>query len=436
MSMEWLLYLPAYIKVGGSFLGILLLNYFGLPLGLAILLFSVLLPLWAGTGMDGLYYQITSFTQPQNYILPVIILLLLFFTESLSKTGRMERTIRALKEWLKSKHLILAGLPALVGLLPMPAGALFSAPFVASVDEKEELELSHKVAINYWFRHIWEYWWPLYPGVILAMQYSRLPVIAFFLIQIPFTFAAVLGGYIFILRKVKGKDDQDLGYGRIDTGEVLSAMGPIGLLVIISLVGSAVLPLLGIEGTLANLIAMLIGLIIALGSIFSGHAEAFRPSLRMLTRLDTWLMIALVVGIQTFSAALLCPLDAAGATLITGMRDELIRTGIPLITVIMLIPFISGMVTGVAFGFVGASFPIVFALVGPEPTAALSAATTAFAYSFGYMGMMLSPMHACFVVTAEYFCTTVFGAYRYIIGPVIIILLTSIALSGIYYITF
>jgi hypothetical protein len=434
--MEWLLYLPAYIKVGGSFLGILLLNYFGLPLGLAILLFSVLLPLWAGTGMDGLYYQITSFTQPQNYILPVIILLLLFFTESLSKTGRMERTIRALKEWLKSKHLILAGLPALVGLLPMPAGALFSAPFVASVDEKEELELSHKVAINYWFRHIWEYWWPLYPGVILAMQYSRLPVIAFFLIQIPFTFAAVLGGYIFILRKVKGKDDQDLGYGRIDTGEVLSAMGPIGLLVIISLVGSAVLPLLGIEGTLANLIAMLIGLIIALGSIFSGHAEAFRPSLRMLTRLDTWLMIALVVGIQTFSAALLCPLDAAGATLITGMRDEFIRTGIPLITVIMLIPFISGMVTGVAFGFVGASFPIVFALVGPEPTAALSAATTAFAYSFGYMGMMLSPMHACFVVTAEYFCTTVFGAYRYIIGPVIIILLTSIALSGIYYITF
>jgi hypothetical protein len=41
----------------------------------------------------------------------------------------MERTIGALKEWLKSKRIIMAGLPALVGLLPMPAGALFSAPF-------------------------------------------------------------------------------------------------------------------------------------------------------------------------------------------------------------------------------------------------------------------------------------------------------------------
>jgi len=433
---DWLLHLPAYSKVGVSFLGILLLNSSGVPLGLAILLFSILLPLWAGTGMGGLYYQIASFGEPQNYILPVIILLLLFFTESLSKTGRMDRTIAALKEWLKSKHIILAGLPALVGLLPMPAGALFSAPFVAAVDESGELELSHKVAINYWFRHIWEYWWPLYPGVILAMQYSRLPVIAYFLIQIPFTIVAVISGYIFILRRIKKEDDKGVGYGKIDTGEVLSAMGPIGLLVMISLVGSAILPLMGIEGTLANLIAMLVGLIAALAAIFSGHAAAFRPSLHMLMRRDTWLMIALVVGIQAFSAALICPVDATGATLITGMRDELIRTGIPLITVIMLIPFISGMVTGVAFGFVGASFPIVFALIGTEPTTGLLAATTVFAYSFGYMGMMLSPMHACFVVTAEYFGVTVFGAYRYIIWPVISILITSIILSGLYYVTF
>ena len=433
---DWFLHLPAYSKVGVSFLGILLLNSSGVPLGLAILLFSILLPLWAGTGMGGIYYQIATFGEPQNYILPVIILLLLFFTESLSKTGRMDRTITALKEWLKSKHLILAGLPALVGLLPMPAGALFSAPFVAAVDESGELELSHKVAINYWFRHLWEYWWPLYPGVILAMQYSRLPAIWFFLIQIPFTIVAAISGYIFILRKIKKEDEKGVGYGKINTGEVLSAMGPIGLLVMISLVGSAILPLMGIEGTLANLISMLVGLIAALCAIFSGHAAAFRPSLRMLMRIDTWFMIALVIGIQAFSAALVCPVDASGSTLITGMRDEFVRTGIPLIAVIMLIPFISGMVTGVAFGFVGASFPIVFALIGTEPSTGLLAATTVFAFSFGYMCMLLSPMHACFVVTAEYFCVTVFGAYRYIIWPVISILITSIILSSLYYVIF
>jgi hypothetical protein len=128
--------------------------------------------------------------------------------------------------------------------------------------------------------------------------------------------------------------------------------------------------------------------------------------------------------------------DTSGSTLITGMRDELVRTGIPLITVIMLIPFISGMVTGVAFGFVGASFPIVFALVGPHPSLSVAAATTTFAYTFGFMGMMLSPMHACFVVTAEYFKVSLFGTYRYLIGPAATILLTSVLLSAFYYYCF
>jgi hypothetical protein len=431
--MDWLLYIPAYVKVGSSFLGILLLYRLKAPLGAAILIFSILLTLWTGTGLGGLLFQIESFALPQNYLLPLIILLLLFFSDALNKTGRMGRTIAALKSWLKSKHLMLAGLPALVGLLPMPAGALFSAPFVDAVDQDQEIEPQRKVAINYWFRHIWEYWWPLYPGVILAMQYSGLSAARFFFIQLPFTFAAISGGYFFILRKVKRSGDEDANSGYLDGAAVLAALGPIGLLIVISLTGSALLPRVGIEGTLANLVAMVVGLVAALTAVFTGYASALGSTLLMLKRLDTWLMIVLVVGIQSFAAALSCPLDASGSTLITGMRDEFIRTGIPLIVVIMLIPFISGMVTGVAFGFVGASFPIVFALVGPDPSPAVAAATTAFAYTFGYMGMMLSPMHACFVVTAEYFKTSILGAYRYIIGPAFVILVTSILLSALYY---
>ncbi|MFH1081355.1 MAG: DUF401 family protein [Pseudomonadota bacterium] len=431
--MDWLLYIPAYVKVGSSFLGILLLYRLKAPLGAAILFFSILLTLWTGTGQKGLQFQIENFVLPQNNLLPLVILLLLFFSDALNKTGRMGRTIAALKSWLRSKHLMLAGLPALVGLLPMPAGALFSAPFVDAVDQSQEIEAQRKVAINYWFRHIWEYWWPLYPGVILAMQYSGLPAVYFFLIQVPFTFAAIFGGYLFILKKIKRSGDDYKSRGYLDVAAVFAALGPIGLLVIISLTGSALLPLIGVKGTLANLIAMFVGLVAALLVVFTGHASAFGSTLLMLKRVDTWFMILLVIGIQSFAAALSCPLDAAGSTLVTGMRDELIQTGIPLLMVIMLIPFISGMITGVAFGFVGASFPIVFALLGPDPSFAVAAATTAFAYTFGYMGMMLSPMHACLVVTAEYFKTSIFGVYRYLVGPALVILATSILLSALYY---
>jgi hypothetical protein len=56
--MDWLLYIPAYVKVGSSFFGILLLYRLRAPLGAAILFFSILLTLWAGTGRKGLLFQI------------------------------------------------------------------------------------------------------------------------------------------------------------------------------------------------------------------------------------------------------------------------------------------------------------------------------------------------------------------------------------------
>lgn len=430
---EWLLSAPAYVKVGLSFLGILLANGIGLPLGAAILLFSLLLSLWSGTGLAGLAAQIADLTKPDNYLLTAIVFLLLLFAEALNQSGRMARAIGVLKTWFSSRRLLLAGMPALIGLLPMPGGALFSAPLVGSADERNELDPRHKVAINYWFRHIWEYWWPLYPGVILAIRYSGLPLETFFLVQIPFTLVAVGGGYLFILRKVKKGDHSDAGERRLNAREVFSSLGPLVLLVFISLAGSLALPLVGITGTLANLLAMLAGLIMALVLIFAADRNAFAPSLALFKATNTWLLLLLVVSIQIFSGVLQHPLDGAGATLVSLMRDELIGSGVPLLTVIMVIPFISGLVTGVAFGFVGASFPIVFGLLGAAPGTAVIAATTACAYAFGYMGMMVSPLHVCFIVTGEYFKCSLYSSYRYIIGPIAVVLLASLLLSALYY---
>ena len=430
---EFLFNVPAYVKVGVSFAGILLINRLGASLGFAILLFSVVLSLWSGTGIPGLVFQVQSFGMPENYLLPVVILLLLFFTESLNKAGRMERTVIALKSWLNNKKMLLAGLPALVGLLPMPGGAIFSAPLVASMDGSGELDARQRVAINYWFRHIWEYWWPLYPGVILAIRYSELSTAIFLLIQLPFTVAAAIGGYFFILKKVKRGNFGNSENGKLEPAAFLSALGPIAILVFISVLGSAVLPKIGLTGTLSSLLSMLIGLIIAIAAVFCGNTSAWIPSLSMLKKTGTWQIVILVISILAFSATIKAPLDMAGTTLVTIMRDEFINAGIPLIAVIMLIPLISGLATGIAIGFVSASFPVVFALLGQNPTLGVTAATTALAFTFGFMGTMLSPIHVCFVVTCGYFQTPLFENYRYIIGPIVIVLTASLILSGLYY---
>jgi hypothetical protein len=439
--MNILLHLPAYVKVGISFFGILAAYRFGLALGYSILVFACVLTLWTGTGLAGCVYQAHSLLSPENYLLLAVILLLLFFTEALDKTGKMKRTIGALESWCKSPRLLLAGFPALVGLLPMPGGALFSAPLVAAVDTENRLKPAHKAAINYWFRHIWEYWWPLYPGIILAIKYSGLSSGLFFLIQMPFTIAAAAGGYAFIMRGV-GKNEPRQSMGKLDIREAAATLVPIGVLVAVSLAGSFSLPFLRIPGmtkTLANLIGMLGGLCIGLLLIFRKNTGALPLATPMFAKKNTWEMMLLVLGIQVFAGALTVPLLPHGgaaltaATLVMSMRDEFMRMGIPIVLIIALIPFISGAVTGVAFGFVGASFPIVYALIGASPPLNVVLAATTFAFGFGYMGMILSPVHICFVVTNEYFKSGMFAAYRYILMPVLVVLIAGCVMSASYY---
>ncbi|MFC1911138.1 DUF401 family protein [Chloroflexota bacterium] len=67
--------------------------------------------------------------------------------------------------------------PATIGLVPMPAGALVSATALRDLADRMGLAPERVTFINYWFRHIWETSLPVYPAiiatsVILSVQLS------------------------------------------------------------------------------------------------------------------------------------------------------------------------------------------------------------------------------------------------------------------------
>jgi integral membrane protein (TIGR00529 family) len=432
---ELLFHIPAFVKIGVAFAAILIIYRAGIPLWGSIIVSAAGLSFWSGAGLHGFAGQLRMLLAPDAVLLLAVIALLLLFTEALSRSGRMAQTIDALKGWSRDTRMLYGGLPALVGLLPMPGGALFSAPLVDSLDHGKRLDPHHKVIINYWFRHVWEYWWPLYPGVILAIRYCGLPAALYFAIQIPFTAVALGSGYFFLLRRIKGEDGSEaLRFGRLDMKASLAALGPILFLVLASILGSTVLPRLGIKAAIANPVAIVAGLIVALGMIFARSSHSFAVSLKMFRDSKTWSLLTLVVSLQLFSAVISFPLDGPGKTLVASMRDEFMAAGIPFVPIAILIPFISGFVTGIAFAFVGASFPLVFALLGDNVPLHVLCATTALAYGAGYAGMLLSPVHICFVVTNEYFKTKIFPAYRYLIGPLVSVAVSVLILAGFYYI--
>ena len=127
----------------------------------------------------------------------------------------------------------------------------------------------------------------------------------------------------------------------------------------------------------------------------------------------TWTLVFDVAGVMAFAGML----ERSAA--VEQIRTEFLAWNIPLLPVVMLLPFLAGLVTGLAIGFVGASFPLVLSLLPDNLAWQSMIKYIVIAYGFGYIGMMLSPVHICFILTRDYFKTPINTAYRHLLLPVI-----------------
>ncbi|MBN2441293.1 MAG: DUF401 family protein, partial [Spirochaetales bacterium] len=194
---------PVLVKVLFSLAGILIVNNITKNLVISVLFGTLILAFWSGHALSAIgticYNRLTSI----NLIfLLIIIVEVIVFSSQMSETGVLKELVRMVQS-RATKRFSVALLPAVIGLLPMPGGALFSAPLVDDCDTENVVEPVLKTRINYWFRHVWEYWWPVYPGVLLAIEITRLPMWQFIILQLPLTILSILTGYIFFLRKVE-----------------------------------------------------------------------------------------------------------------------------------------------------------------------------------------------------------------------------------------
>src|SRR5262245_23263268 len=81
--------------------------------------------------------------------------LIVGLTMVMQASGEMARLTASFKAWFRRPRVVLAALPAIIGLLPMPGGALFSAPMVEQ-SAGPSMGPEDKALVNYWYRHVWE----------------------------------------------------------------------------------------------------------------------------------------------------------------------------------------------------------------------------------------------------------------------------------------
>ena len=411
--------LPVLVKVLLSLAVILIANLWRAPLMLAILIGALTLALWSGhTGTHIAQLTGSALIAPENLMLLAVIYCIIGLSNQMDAAGSMRDLIDAVRRRV-SHRAALASLPAIIGFLPMPGGALFSAPMVEGCDTEGIIEADTKTQINYWYRHIWEFWWPMYPGVLLAMKISGLAIWQVMIYGVPLTLASIAVGHVFLLRRVHPAEAIGARHDA-PRGALVRLLLPIFVVIAGYTLVRVAYALLtrrypGLP-EMSDFIPIGLGVLAAMLVLQLQRPLPWTRWKSILTARKTFVMAGIIAAMQIYGAVINADLPG-GATLMSGMDHELHTWGIPLWAVFIIIPFISGLTMGVAFGFVGASFPIVISLLGPSPDFGMLLSTTALAYGFGYIGMMLSPVHICLIVTNEHFNTRLHRTLPLLIPP-------------------
>lgn len=372
--------------------------------GIALLAASLLMGLLFGMGILAILVTTEKAVVDATTLkLTGIIVLMMFMGNIMRHLENLKRIIGSLEGLVSDLRIVSASIPAFIGLMPMPGGAMLSAPFVKELGEKLKLTAEQNTLVNYWFRHVWEYCLPIYPAVILVPTLVGMPIREFSLMMVPFTLFSIILGVIFILSKMKpvrGKKGKTTDAVK----RLLLDVWPV-LFVIVAYI------LLGVDLLLSLLIVIVLLLLTSRMNVSQTwkvfmESKAFQMG-----------FLALCVMIFQFI------ITESGA--VESLSETFKQLGIPLPVIVFTIPYVSGLLTGLTIGAVGISFPIImFALVD----GGLNTGYIMLAYVGGYLGILSSPVHLCLILSKDYFGADLGKIYRMLLPLFTLMILMAVLL--------
>ncbi|MFH1453038.1 MAG: DUF401 family protein [Armatimonadota bacterium] len=388
---------------------IILLIRRGFNLGMVMLINSVLLGLLCFISplefIKTVFYSVTERT---TILLLLFLIMISFLEKILNESGQLEKMIKALERFIPSRRIRLIIMPAFLGFLASPGGAMFSAPFVEKASKELNINAEQKTFINYWFRHIWEYFLPIYPGVIVTFALLNVSYDVFLKLVWLYTPTAVIGGIIFGLLPLKlGKRQRHIFKIEKETvKELFFGILPIAALLFMVIVFKT-------DMALSLLLILLV-------MILSYKIPAKNIPV-MLKKSISYKVLLSVASIFIFKDLL----QTSG--LAAGTSQYLSGIGIHTNILFLIIPLLAGILTGVTQAFVGITFPVLMAMLPVAGNLPLFG----FAFLCGILGVFLSPVHLCLVLTSEYFHTKISRVYKYLWGPVILLFIVSVIITFI-----
>ncbi len=383
-------------KIGAAFALIVLLLRLRWNLGVVMLLGAALLgKLYLMGPIEQARVMLASSFDIVTINVVAALALIMVLENIIRKKGLLRRMSEALVNIARDRRIAMAVLPGVIGLLPSAGGAAFSAPMVQEAAGGEDVAPERKAFINYWFRHIWEYVSPLYPGIVLAAAITGIPFNVLIMSQLPLPIAVIAAGVVLGFRGFPGRKM----HGKRDMNELKTL-----LVTLLPIIASIVLVVI----FNMNLSLAMAGIVAVMFALYRYSPRDMFITLRESVSLNVLLMVA---GIMVFKGMLEA---TRGVEELSALFE---RSGLPSEVIVFTLPFLVGMLTGHTVGFVGSTFPIIMAMTagGPDP------GMITFAFASGFAGVMLSPTHLCLLLTVKYFNADIAGVYRLLYLPVFVV---------------
>ena len=419
--------IPATIKIIVSFIFILLITRKKCPLSISLILGAILLDFWAGSSAIAVAHHLgQSLQNPEVWLMVVIIFLLLRLAAFITQPMFTHNLIGNIRAWSKShgRAIGMMLLPATIGLIPMPGGALVSAPMVQQIMPEEKWKPEWKAAVNYWFRHVWEYWWPLFPVVVLSLSIFDMATWQYLACMIPFSLTAIAAGYFFLIRPYRHELKEAANHEHVERKPVWMIFLPLCIVVMGTLLFPYLLTLCFPElpQNISKLCAMSFSILLALVTLLCSPSPGKKHMAQGMFSKQSINQLFLLASVVVFRDIL----EYTGVLGLSG--QEIYEAGLPFIFVAAFLPFLAGLVTGIAIGFAGVAFPFILGMMDSGATNHSVFSILCLSFGFGYVGMLLSPVHLCLIMSKEYFETHLSQIYKTIALPTACIAALSLAL--------
>ncbi|PNR99503.1 hypothetical protein X928_07075 [Petrotoga miotherma DSM 10691] len=323
-----------------------------------------------------------TITQSDFYEVIVVIFGIYLLSDTMKATGNSQKFAKNIRTLFNSRQAV-GLMPMMLGLLPMPGGAMFTAPMVKDIADESNINRVEATAMNYWFRHSMEFFWILYPALILESALTGISLTKLLLIQLPIGLFAIIGGWIYFKNgKISLKRDKKLWK------ELFESILPILIIIV---------------GVIASLPGWLVVLTVSL--IYTFYHKNYKDLLNI--RWETVLLLLFVFWYKNFVTV---------SNLSNDFVDNLTTWGVSPWWIIMISPIIIGLITGITQAGFAVTMPIALSFVEAGVISLVPVAITI--YFFSVLGVLLSPVHLCLLLTSKYFEVDMFSVIKKIIIPI------------------